>query len=204
MEHLSGLLPQALANLLRPSPTLDHGFKVPQQMRPAELPPPGGIPGVRTPAIRHQDAAEALAQKLLGDLRATRQADHEDGDPRGDGDPQPRAGSSFTPARLIEVCDGLRTDVGLGVGHRSGDGLHRRLFQMGNRPQTHREPEQVGHHLLGRPLRQAIRPRAQRHDGLDAWPKAPWRDPERQGRAGRHPTSRADQPVSSDTPSPLA
>jgi hypothetical protein len=66
---------------------------------------------------------------------------------------------------------------------------------MGNRPQTHGEPEQVGHPLLGGPLRQAIRPRAQRHDGLDAWPKPSWWDPARQVRSGRHPTRRAEQPV---------
>ena len=114
VKHLSGLLPQALANLLRPSSTLDHRFKVPQQMRPADLPPPGGIPRVGTPAIRHQDAAEPFAQQLLRDLGATRQADHEDGDPRGDGHPQPRAGASFTPARLIEVRDRVA------YGRRSG------------------------------------------------------------------------------------
>src|SRR5207244_11687833 len=38
MKHLPGLLPQALPNLLRPSATLAHRFKVPQQMRPADLP----------------------------------------------------------------------------------------------------------------------------------------------------------------------
>src|SRR5881296_3343853 len=42
MKHLPGLLPQALPNLLRPSSAVTHGCKVPQQMRPADLPPPGG------------------------------------------------------------------------------------------------------------------------------------------------------------------
>ena len=71
MKHLPGLLPQALPNLLRRSAAFNHGFKVPQQMRPAHLPPPGGIPRVGTPAIRHQDAAEPLAQQLLRDLGPT-------------------------------------------------------------------------------------------------------------------------------------
>ena len=145
MKHLPGLLPQGLPDLLRPASTLDHGFKVTQQMRPADLPPPGGIPRVGTPAVCHQDAAEPLPQQLLGDLRTTRQADQEDGDPRRDGHPQPRPGVSFPPAGLIEVRDALRPDLGLRVRHRRSDGLRRRLFQMRNRPQTQGQPEQVGH-----------------------------------------------------------
>ena len=66
---------------------------------------------------------------------------------------------------------------------------------MRNRPQTQGQPEQVGHDLLGGPLRQAIRPRAQGHDGVHAWPKAPRRHPTRQVRAGQHPACRAAQLV---------
>ena len=40
VEHLTGLRPQGLADLLGASTALDHGFDVPQQMRPTELPPP--------------------------------------------------------------------------------------------------------------------------------------------------------------------
>src|SRR5262249_14986681 len=75
MKHLPGLLPQTFSNFLRRSPTLHHGFKVPQQMCPADLPPPGGIPGVRAPAVRHQDATEPIPQQFLRDLGPTRQTD---------------------------------------------------------------------------------------------------------------------------------
>ena len=195
MKHLPGLLPQAFSNFLRPSPTLDHGFKVPQQMRPADLAPAGRIPGIGAPAVGHQNATELFPQQLLRHLGPTRQADDKHGDPRRHGHPQPCAGAPFTPARLIKVRGRLRADVGVGVSHRACHGLHRRLFQMGNRPQAHGYPKQVCHRLLGRPLRQAIRPRAQGHDGLHAWPKAPWWHPERQVRAGRHPARRAEQPM---------
>ena len=187
VKHLARLLPQGCPNRLGAPPTLHHGFKIPQQMRPADLPPPGRIPRVGTPAIRHQDTAEPLAQELLRHLGPTRQADHKDGDPRRDGHPQPGARAPFAPARLIEVRDGLGTDIGLGVSHRGRHGLHRRLFQMGNRPQTQGYPKQVGHGVLGRPLRQAIRPGAQRHHGLHPRPKAPGRHPRRHVRAGEAP-----------------
>src|SRR5262245_57950505 len=55
VEHLAGLGAQRFPKLLRAAPTLDHGFEIAQQMRPADLTPPGRIPMVRTPAIRHQD-----------------------------------------------------------------------------------------------------------------------------------------------------
>src|SRR5206468_10160343 len=64
MKHLPGLLPQAFSNFLRPSPTLDHGFKVPQQMRPADLAPAGRIPGIGAPAVGHQNATELFPQQL--------------------------------------------------------------------------------------------------------------------------------------------
>ena len=42
VKHLVGLLPQGFPNRLGAPPTFDHGFDIPQQMRPADLPPPRG------------------------------------------------------------------------------------------------------------------------------------------------------------------
>src|SRR5262245_40634914 len=195
VKHLACLLPQGFPNLLGAPPTLNHRFKVAQQMCPADLAPPRRIPRVRTPTIRHQDTTEALAQEILSHLGPTRPADRKDGDPRRDRHPQPGTGACFAPSRLIQVRDGLRADIGLGLGHGCRHGLHRRLFQMGNRPETHGKPEQVGHDVLGRALRQAIRPGAQRHHGLHARPKAPSRHPRRHVRAGESAAGGAAQPV---------
>ena len=195
MKHLPGLLPQTLPNLLRSSPTLDHGFKVPQQMRPADLPPPGGIPGVGAPAVCDQDAAEPFSQHLLCDLGPTRQTHREDRDPRGHRDPQPGACSPLAPPCLVQVGHGLRADIGLGLGHRGRHGLHGRLLQMRDRPQAHGNAKQVGHDLLGRALRQAIRTRAQRYDSLHAWPKASRWYPEREGGSRGGPTGGAHKAV---------
>src|SRR5919106_4577226 len=56
MKHLAGLDAQGLADLGRAPTPRDHRFNVPQQMRPTELPAPRGVPGVSTPAVRHQPA----------------------------------------------------------------------------------------------------------------------------------------------------
>jgi hypothetical protein len=108
--------------------------KVAQQMRSTHLLPPGRIPRIGTPAVRRQDTAEPFPQQLLRDLSPTRQADREDSDPGGHRDPQPGARVPFAPSRLVQVCNGLRTDLGLGFGHWCRHGLHGRLLQMWNRP----------------------------------------------------------------------
>jgi hypothetical protein len=164
-------------------------------MRPADLPPPRGIPGIGAPAVRHQDAAEPLAQQGLRHLGPPRQAHRKDGDPHGDCDPQPCARATFAPSRLVHVGHRLRTDIGLGRRHRSRHGLHGGLLEMRNRAQPHGQAEQVCHDLLGRALRQARRARAQRHDGLDTRPKASGRDPGRQRGTGGCPAGGTDQPV---------
>ena len=188
MKHLPGLLPQALPNLLRSAPTLNHGFKVAQQMRPADLPPSGGIPRVRAPAIRDQDAAESLAQQLLRHLGPPRQPDHEDRDACGHRHPQPRAGTPFMPPRLIEMRDRLRADVRLGLGHWGCQCLHGGVLQVGNSAQSHRYPKQVGHDVLRGTFRQVIGPRTQGDDGLHTWTKAPRRHPDGEVGARRSPT----------------
>ena len=81
MEHPAGLRLQGFPDLLRAPPAPDHGFDVPQQMRPAQLPPPGGIPVVGAPAIRHQPAPEVLAQEFLRHLATARQPDRKDRHP---------------------------------------------------------------------------------------------------------------------------
>lgn len=97
--------------------------------------------------------------------------------------PQPGTGALFAPPRLVQVGDRLRVDIGLGFGHRGCQGLHSGLLQMRDRPQTHGNPTQPCHDVLGRTLRQVIRARAQCHEGLHAGTKAPGRPPT--GRAAR-------------------
>ena len=81
VEHLPGLRLQGLADLLGAPPARDHGFDVPQQMRPAHLPSPAGIPGVGAPAIRHQPPPErspksSCATLPLRDRRTTNTVTH--------------------------------------------------------------------------------------------------------------------------------
>src|SRR5262249_2844617 len=132
LQHLPGLLPQPLPNRLRRSPTLDHGFKVPQQMRPTDLPPPRGIPRIGAPAVRDQRATKPLAQQLLPDLGPTRQPDYTDRDPRGDRHPQPRSGMPFAPSRLVKMRDRLRTDVFLSFHYWDGQCLVVYLMPVDN------------------------------------------------------------------------
>src|SRR5262249_18267916 len=51
-----------------PAATLDRGFKVPQPMHPADLPTTGGLPGVGTPAICHQDATAPVPGRSCATL----------------------------------------------------------------------------------------------------------------------------------------
>src|SRR4030095_12379389 len=103
VEHLAGLRAQRFPNLLGASSALNHRLKVPQPMRPADLPPPSGVPRVGTPAVRHQDATKPFPQQLLCDLGATRQQAQKDCHPRSGRYPQPRARVSFAPPRLVEM-----------------------------------------------------------------------------------------------------
>src|SRR5918999_3502892 len=64
LKHLVCLLKQGLANLLGEPPTASNRFKIPQQMRPAQLTPPHRIPVVSTVAVGHQDTRKSLAQQL--------------------------------------------------------------------------------------------------------------------------------------------
>lgn len=57
---------------------LSQGRNIPQQMCPANLAPPSGIPGVCTPTLRDQPPLTALPQAFVGHLAAMRQPPHKD------------------------------------------------------------------------------------------------------------------------------
>lgn len=78
MEHLLDLGAQGFPNDLGGITPRNHRLNIARQMRPAQLPPPGGIPAVPTPAIRHQPAPEALPREFLGHLTTARPLDRED------------------------------------------------------------------------------------------------------------------------------
>jgi hypothetical protein len=103
VEHLVGVGAQGRADLLGAPPAFDHGFNIPQQMRPTELPPPRGIPGIGAPAIRDQPPPELFPHELLGHLGTARQAHNKDGDPGSDGCPQPGSPGPFASPGLIQV-----------------------------------------------------------------------------------------------------
>jgi len=193
VKHLADLLPQGFANGLGAPSALDHGFNIPQQMCPADLPPPRRIPTIGTPAIGDQDAAESLAQDFLYHLASTRQAHDKDRHPCGHSHPQPRACPAFTPACFIQMCDGLSLHVGLRFRDGRGQRMCGRLLQVGNGPETHGQTKQGCHHLLGRTLRQMIRARAQGNGRLHARTERPWRHPSRNVCTGDCATARARQ-----------
>jgi hypothetical protein len=60
-KHLVCLLKQGLADHLGESSTASNRFKIPQQMRPAQLTPPHRIPVVSTVAVGHQDTRKSFA-----------------------------------------------------------------------------------------------------------------------------------------------
>jgi hypothetical protein len=67
VKHRASLVSQGFADLLGTSPARAHGGNIPQQMGPAELAPPGGIPAVPTPAVRDQPPPTPFSQECWRD-----------------------------------------------------------------------------------------------------------------------------------------
>src|SRR5687768_4580689 len=137
-------------------------------MRPTQLPPPDGVPVVTTVAVRHQDAAEGLTQQLTSHRATPRQPYHKHRYQTRHRHPQPGPLASLAPTRLIEVCHPLIFDIVTGFGHRLGEHLGRDLFGLADRAHTHRHTKEIIHHPSRGALGQAIRPRTERHGGMDA------------------------------------
>jgi hypothetical protein len=186
MQPLPSLRAQALAKLRRPSPALAPGCKVPQQMRPAAVPPPGGIPRGGAPAVRHQEAAASFPHQRLRDRGAPRQADATDAHPGRDGSPQPRTRAACTPARFLQRGDRGGLHLRLRLGDGGSPCLPSRRLQRRQGAETHRQAAQVVHDPVGGALRQVRRARAQGHDRLPTRAQGPREHPHRAGcpRAG--------------------
>ena len=88
------------------------------------------VPGVGTPAIRHQIAPDPLTQEFLDPLGTARQPDDKDGSARGGGRLQPGPLPAFTPARLVQIRGRLRLARGPCLGDWVSHGLDRRLLQV--------------------------------------------------------------------------
>src|SRR5512145_2352884 len=73
----------------------------------------------------------------------------------------------LTPTGLVEMRHALRFDVVTRLLHRLGDHRRRGLLGLADCAHTHRYPEQLVQHLLGRALGQAIGPGTQRYRGVD-------------------------------------
>jgi hypothetical protein len=53
LDQQAYLCAQGFPHLLGTPAPFDHGFNVPQPMRPTPLPSPSRVPGIGAPAIRH-------------------------------------------------------------------------------------------------------------------------------------------------------
>jgi hypothetical protein len=65
--HWAGLYPQGCAALAGAAPARAHGFDVAPQLRPTQLPPPGGRPGIGAPSPKPPSTARPSAPGLCGD-----------------------------------------------------------------------------------------------------------------------------------------
>jgi hypothetical protein len=72
VKPLTPLGPHGCPHRVGGSTPLNPGLAIPPQMRPAARSTPGGIPGVRTPALRDQPSPQAPTQELSGHLPTAR------------------------------------------------------------------------------------------------------------------------------------
>ena len=164
-------------------------------MRPAELSTPGGIPGVRTPAIRDQPSPQALTQELPGHLTTARPPHDTHGDPGRDRRPQPGTLPPFAPSRVVQVRRRLLWDRAPCFRHGLGHRLRGRRLQARERAQTDRHAQEIFHEALCGALGQMRGARAPRGDGLHPWAQRPAGNAHRPCGARGLPTHWADQPM---------
>jgi len=151
-----------------PAP-VDESLEIAQQMRPADL--PQLYPLVRGPAVDHEEAAEILAEHLLGDARAAAPGDLEDGHQCARRGPEPSAAFGLAPAGLVGVHHRLLAHVLAGFLDWGRKRLADFALDVADRAERQPDAKKVREQLLRHPLAQTIAAGADRDQRLEPRPE---------------------------------
>ena len=144
LEELAPPLLKALAESTQLAPSLDELLEIPLEVAPADLAALSGVPDVPRPAVADEVAPIAFSQQLLGDVRASTEADREDGNQRGDRRPEPRLLAAHPPTGLVHADRGcFSLDVGGCLFDALGEGVREVVLKRLDRPERDSDAEAV-------------------------------------------------------------